>query len=116
MSDLHDPADAAEAASTALTRRDLLAGAVGTLGGAMLAGLPVALGAQQTDAPTRPVVPADATRTPKTAPSATVTAPPPKWDVVTVSVPSATSIGTVCVFAAVISTTPNPSFRSTGFA
>lgn len=62
MTEPREPTDAAETATTALTRRDLLAGAVGTLGGAMLAGLPVALGAQTTDAPARPVVPADATK------------------------------------------------------
>ena len=45
----------------ALTRRDLIAGAVGTLGGAMLAGLPTALSSQQS-AVARPVVPADATK------------------------------------------------------
>ncbi len=56
-----DPTDDARDASTALTRRDLLAGAVGTLGGAMLAGLPVPLGAQDA-APTRPAVPLDATK------------------------------------------------------
>ncbi len=53
----HLPADA----TPALTRRDLLAGAVGTLGGAMLAGIPTALTAQQAPS-ARPAVPADATK------------------------------------------------------
>ncbi|AMW03943.1 sulfite dehydrogenase [Gemmatimonas phototrophica] len=62
MIDTPDSTDAAEAASPALTRRDLLAGAVGTLGGAMLAGLPAVLGAQQAVAPAAPAVPTDATK------------------------------------------------------
>ena len=45
----------------ALTRRDLIAGAVGTIGGAVLAGLPTALPGQQPTA-ARPAVPADATK------------------------------------------------------
>ncbi len=52
--------------SPALTRRDLIAGAVGSLGSAMLggampAGLPTALGSQEA-APARPAVPDDATK------------------------------------------------------
>lgn len=55
--------EGAPAASLPLTRRDLLAGAVGTLGGAVLAGLPLTLDAQgTTDAAARPAVPADATK------------------------------------------------------
>ena len=58
---------AKKAEDTALTRRDLLAGAVGTIGGAMLAGLPASLAGQQTSAAAqtalaRPAVPADATK------------------------------------------------------
>ena len=46
---------------TPLSRRDLLTGAAGAIGGAMLAGLPIALDGQ--DAPaTRPEVPLDATK------------------------------------------------------
>jgi len=56
-----DDMTAAADASPALTRRDLLAGAVGTLGGAMLAGLPIALDAQQST-PVLPSVPDDATK------------------------------------------------------
>ena len=52
----------------ALTRRDLIAGAVGTIGGAVLAGLPTALPGQPIARPgqqptaARPAVPADATK------------------------------------------------------
>ena len=58
---------AKKAEDTALTRRDLIAGAVGTIGGAMLAGLPASLAGQQAaaapqTAPARPAVPADATK------------------------------------------------------
>ena len=48
-------------APAALTRRDLIAGAVGTLGGAVLAGLPTALSSQQSTI-AHPAVPLDATR------------------------------------------------------
>jgi len=44
-----------------LTRRDLLTGAAGAIGGAVLAGLPIALDGQET-APARPEVPPDATK------------------------------------------------------
>ncbi|MDH5233803.1 MAG: sulfite dehydrogenase [Gemmatimonadota bacterium] len=53
--------DAADAASAPLSRRDLLAGAAGALGGAVLAGLPLSLDGQQAS-PARPTVPADATK------------------------------------------------------
>jgi sulfane dehydrogenase subunit SoxC len=43
-------------------RRDLLTGAAGLIGGAVLAGLPVDVEGQQTAAPARPDVPADATK------------------------------------------------------
>lgn len=57
------PPDETPESSPALTRRDLIAGAVGTLGGAVLAGLPTALTAQTPAAPpARPVVPTDATK------------------------------------------------------
>jgi sulfane dehydrogenase subunit SoxC len=62
MTDTLPPDDASDA-SPALTRRDLIAGAVGTLGGAVLAGLPTALAAQQAHAAAaRPLVPDDATK------------------------------------------------------
>jgi sulfane dehydrogenase subunit SoxC len=62
MTDSLPPEDA-RTAPLPLTRRDLLAGAVGTLGGAVLAGLPITLDAQgATEAAARPVVPADATK------------------------------------------------------
>lgn len=50
--------------STPLTRRELLAGAAGALGGAVLAGMSVPLEGQQAAAPVRPSVPADATKLP----------------------------------------------------
>lgn len=53
--------DAEETASTTVSRRDLLAGAVGAIGGAVLAGLPVSANGQ-TAAVVRPTVPLDATK------------------------------------------------------
>jgi sulfane dehydrogenase subunit SoxC len=50
-----------DVASTTVSRRDLLAGAVGAIGGAVLAGLPPSADAQKAAA-ARPIVPPDATR------------------------------------------------------
>lgn len=57
--DAHD--DDNESATQHLSRRDLISGAAGALGGVMLGGLPMALRGQQA-MPTRPVVPVDATK------------------------------------------------------
>lgn len=63
MNDDTLPSEDAPEASPALTRRDLIAGAVGTLGGAVLAGLPTALAGQAPPpTPARPAVPPDATK------------------------------------------------------
>ncbi|MGA1417856.1 MAG: twin-arginine translocation signal domain-containing protein, partial [Gemmatimonadaceae bacterium] len=52
---------AATAAPTGVTRRDLLVGAAGALGGAVIAGLPLTVDGQEA-APARPVVPAAPTK------------------------------------------------------
>ena len=61
MTDHTRTSDATDVASTPLSRRDLLTGAAGVLGGVVLAGLPLPLDGQQA-APARPVVPPDATK------------------------------------------------------
>ncbi len=64
----HDPPRAAPSApggsttAPALTRREMLAGAAGMVGGAVFAGLPATLEGQSPAAAARPTVPADATK------------------------------------------------------
>ncbi len=61
MTDDHTLSDTEDTALTTVSRRDLLAGAVGAIGGAVLAGLPLPADAQ-TPAVPRPTVPPDATK------------------------------------------------------
>ena len=61
MTDAHMLPNDEDMASTTVSRRDVIAGAVGAIGGAVLAGLPLSADAQKAAA-ARPIVPPDATR------------------------------------------------------
>ncbi len=62
MTDPRPTPDVVDTASTALSRRDLLTGAAGAIGGAVLAGLPLSVTGQPAATAVRPAVPPDATK------------------------------------------------------